>query len=61
MFYFLIQISQNSETYFNLSVDVDQNASLTYCLKKYISKELLNMKDKFYCNTCNSLEEAERQ
>ncbi len=61
MYILLIQISQNSETYFNLSVDVEQNTSLTYCLKKYISKELLNMKDKFYCNICNSLEEAERQ
>ncbi len=64
----LIKITQNTETYFNLSVDVEQNTSLTFCLKKYISKgkqyitlELLNMKDKFYCNICNSLEEAERQ
>jgi len=26
-----------------------------------ISKELMKKKDKFYCDNCNSLQEAERQ
>lgn len=50
-----------SETYYHLSVGIEQNTSLTYCLKKYISKELLKNKDKFYCSKCNSLQEAEQQ
>jgi ubiquitin C-terminal hydrolase len=57
----IIKITERTETYLNLSLDVEQNTSLTYCLKKYISKELLRSKEKFYCNVCNSLQEAERQ
>jgi len=83
------KITERTETYLNLSVDVEQNTSLAYCLKKYISKgknlyqylfkiwnfshskilykflntflELMKKKDKFYCDNCNSLQEAERQ
>jgi ubiquitin C-terminal hydrolase len=49
------------ETYYNLSVDVEQNTSLVNCLKNYIGKEQLRSKDKFYCEKCNCLQEAEKQ
>ena len=49
------------EPYYYLSVDVEQNTSLPFCLKQYIKKELMSSKDKFYCEKCNSLQEAERQ
>lgn len=32
------KVTERTETYLNLSVDVEQNTSLGYCLKKYISK-----------------------
>lgn len=32
------KVTERTETYLNLSVDVEQNTSLAYCLKKYISK-----------------------
>ena len=50
-----------SETYYNLSVDIEQNTSLVYCLKNYIRKEQLRSKDKFLCENCNCLQEAEKQ
>lgn len=49
------------ETYYHLSLDVEQNTSLTYCLKNYFGKELLRSNDKFYCNQCNCLQEAVKQ
>ena len=54
-------VTEMGETYFHLSVTVEQNTSLTHCLKKYIGKELLRNKDKFYCGKCNALQEAEKQ
>ncbi len=32
------KVTERTESYLNLSVDVEQNTSLAYCLKKYISK-----------------------
>lgn len=45
----------------NLSVDIDKNVSLSYCLKKFSTKELLNLGDKFYCESCNTKQVATRQ
>ena len=53
--------STREETFMNLSVDVDKNVSLTYCLKKFSTKELLNLSDKFYCDSCNTKQVATRQ
>jgi ubiquitin carboxyl-terminal hydrolase 12/46 len=44
----------------NLSVDIEKNVSLGYCLKKFSTKELLNLGDKFFCETCNSKQVATR-
>lgn len=41
-----------SETFYNLSLDVEKNTSLSYCIKRFNFKELLNKKEKFYCETC---------
>mgnify|MGYP006117108763 FL=1 len=45
----------------NLSVDIEKNTSLSNCLKKFSTKELLNIGDKFYCEDCNSKQVATRQ
>ena len=46
--------SMREETFMNLSVDIEKNTSLSHCLKKFSTKELLNMGDKFYCESCNT-------
>jgi ubiquitin carboxyl-terminal hydrolase 9/13 len=52
--------STREETFMNLSVDIEKNTSLSNCLKKFSTKELLNMGDKFYCEDCNSKQVATR-
>lgn len=51
---------KRTESFNHLAVDIEQNISLTYCLKKYIKKEILKNKDKYYCENCNCLQEAEK-
>lgn len=54
-------VTQRVESFFDLSVDVEQNSSLTACLRNFSSTELLREQDKFYCDMCCSLQEAERR
>ncbi|XP_066321902.1 ubiquitin carboxyl-terminal hydrolase 3-like [Miscanthus floridulus] len=54
-------ITAKDETFFDLSVDIEQNSSLTSCLKNFFSTETLNADDKFFCDKCCSLQEAEKR
>lgn len=45
----------------NLQIDIDKNVSLGYCFKKFSSKELLKLRDKFHCEGCNTKQVATRQ
>ncbi|KAF0906480.1 hypothetical protein E2562_011472 [Oryza meyeriana var. granulata] len=54
-------ITAKDETFFDLSVDVEQNSSLTSCLKNFFSAEILNGEDKFFCDKCCSLQEAQKR
>lgn len=49
------------ESYLSLAVEVQSNVSLTSCLRKYIGKEIMKNKDKYYCDCCNALHEAEKR
>ncbi|EME29720.1 ubiquitin carboxyl-terminal hydrolase 12/46 [Galdieria sulphuraria] len=53
-------VTQRVESFFDLSVDIDQNSSITSCLRNFCSTELLTKHDKFFCDACCSLQEAER-
>ena len=55
------QTSRIEETYYHLGIDIEQNTSLYYCLKEYIGKEQLRRGNKFYCDRCNALQEAEKK
>jgi ubiquitin carboxyl-terminal hydrolase 12/46 len=54
-------ITAKDETFLDLSVDVEQNSSVTSCLKSFFSTETLNAEDKFFCDKCCSLQEAEKR
>lgn len=54
-------VTRRVESFFDLSVDVEQNSSLTSCLRNFSSTELLEKQDKFFCDACCSLQEAERR
>jgi ubiquitin carboxyl-terminal hydrolase 12/46 len=53
--------TNRDEAFLDLSVDIEQNSSVTGCLRNFSSCETLCHKDKFFCDTCGSLQEAEKR
>ncbi|KAL0476476.1 UBP4 [Acrasis kona] len=53
-------VSSREESFFDLSVDICQNSSLTQCLNNFSSMETLRGNNKFHCDRCNSLQEAQK-
>lgn len=54
-------ITCRDESFFDLSVDVEHNTSISACLRNFSSSERLCQKNKFYCDTCCGLQEAEKR
>ena len=54
-------ITSRDETFIDLSLDIESNSSLSTCLREFSKSELLSQKDKFFCDTCNSLQEAQKR
>lgn len=52
---------KRQEAFFNLSIDIEKNSSLTYCMQRFSVKELLNKGDKFQCEHCNSKQVATKE
>lgn len=40
----------------DLSLDVEQNSSVSACLRNFSSTETLTKKNKFFCETCYALQ-----
>ncbi|EDN10251.1 hypothetical protein HCAG_06054 [Histoplasma mississippiense (nom. inval.)] len=53
------EIDQQSES--DLSVDLDQHSSVTSCLRKFSEEEMLCERNKFHCDNCGGLQEAEKR
>jgi len=54
-------ITSKDESFLDLSIDVEQNSSLTNCLFNFSSIETLSRGDKFFCDKCCSLQEAQKR
>eukprot|EP00898_Chlorokybus_atmophyticus_P000348 jgi/Chlat1/1313/Chrsp118S01716 len=54
-------VTAREETFFDLSLDIEQNCSITSCLRNFSSTETLNKEDKFFCDQCSSLQEAQKR
>jgi len=54
-------ITSKSECFLDLSVDIEQNTSLTHCLQNFSSTEVLSGQNKFYCDFCHSKQEAQKR
>lgn len=52
-------VSSKDEDFFDLQVDVDQNTSITHCLKCFSNTETLCSDNKFKCDHCSSYQEAQ--
>lgn len=55
------RISSRDEKFIDLSIDLENNSSVTACLKQFSSNELLCEDNKFYCEYCLSLQEATKR
>ncbi|KAI9375986.1 hypothetical protein BJX61DRAFT_531204 [Aspergillus egyptiacus] len=53
--------SQRDEVFLDLSVDLEQHSSVTSCLRKFSAEEMLCEKNKFHCDNCGGLQEAEKR
>lgn len=54
-------IRSKDEYFLDLSVDVEQNTSITQCLTEFSSPETLCGEYKYYCEECWSKQEAQKQ
>ncbi|KAJ3125224.1 hypothetical protein HK100_010924 [Physocladia obscura] len=53
--------TNRDEAFLDLSVDISQHTSISTCLRNFSTSETLCAKDKFYCDKCKSLQEAEKR
>ncbi|PVV03650.1 hypothetical protein BB560_001852 [Smittium megazygosporum] len=54
-------VTNRDESFMDLSVDIENNTSVTNCLRQFASGEILSRENKFYCEKCGALQEAERR
>lgn len=54
-------ISQRHEPFLDLSVDLEQHNSVTSCLQRFSAEEMLCERNKFHCDNCGGLQEAEKR
>ncbi|VDD95060.1 unnamed protein product [Enterobius vermicularis] len=54
-------VSSKDEDFLDLSVDVEQNASITHCLRVFSNMETLQGDQKYYCENCCSKQEAQKR
>ncbi|KAL0569657.1 hypothetical protein V5O48_012300 [Marasmius crinis-equi] len=54
-------VSSRDESFLDLSIDIEQNSSVTACLRQFSASEMLCHRNKFFCDSCCDLQEAERR
>uniref|UniRef100_A0A8C7XQI7 ubiquitinyl hydrolase 1 n=1 Tax=Oryzias sinensis TaxID=183150 RepID=A0A8C7XQI7_9TELE len=54
-------VSSKDEDFLDLSVDVEQNTSITHCLRGFSNTETLCSECKYYCEQCRSKQEAQKR
>ncbi|KAH9486405.1 Ubiquitin carboxyl-terminal hydrolase 4 [Psilocybe cubensis] len=54
-------VSSRDESFLDLSIDIEQNSSVTACLRQFSASEMLCQRNKFFCDSCCDLQEAEKR
>ncbi|KAI8999506.1 hypothetical protein BC832DRAFT_534200 [Gaertneriomyces semiglobifer] len=54
-------VTSRDEAFLDLSVDVEPNCSLSSCLRNFSREETLRQKNKYFCDHCRSLQEAQKR
>jgi hypothetical protein len=55
------QVTSRDEAFLDLSIDIEQNSSVTACLRQFSASEMLCQRNKFSCDKCCGLQEAEKR
>ena len=55
------KVSSRDESFLDLSIDIEQNSSVTACLRQFSASEMLCQRNKFFCDSCCGLQEAEKR
>lgn len=53
--------SRRDETFLDLSIDLSEHSSVTSCLLSFSAEEMLCERNKFHCDNCGGLQEAEKR
>ncbi|KWU44076.1 cysteine proteinase, partial [Rhodotorula sp. JG-1b] len=54
-------VTSRDEAFLDLSIDIEQNTSVTACLRQFSASEMLCQRNKFSCDRCCGLQEAEKR
>lgn len=54
-------VTSREETFFEWSLETEPHASVTSCLKNFSSTEMLDGDNKFFCDACGCLQEAQKR
>uniref|UniRef100_V5F0Z0 Ubiquitin carboxyl-terminal hydrolase n=1 Tax=Kalmanozyma brasiliensis (strain GHG001) TaxID=1365824 RepID=V5F0Z0_KALBG len=54
-------VTSRDECFLDLSIDIEQNSSVTSCLRQFSASEMLRSRNKFFCDSCSGLQEAEKR
>ncbi|XP_053208335.1 ubiquitin carboxyl-terminal hydrolase 46-like [Panonychus citri] len=54
-------LSSKDEDFLDLSVEIQQNTSITHCLRVFSNTETLSSEHKYYCENCCSKQEAQKR
>ncbi|CAF4151510.1 unnamed protein product [Rotaria socialis] len=54
-------VSSKDENFLDLSIDVEENTSITTCLRVFSNIETLSGESKYYCEICSSKQEATKR
>eukprot|EP00908_Phaeocystis_cordata_P005534 Transcript_16033.p1 GENE.Transcript_16033~~Transcript_16033.p1 ORF type:complete len:262 (+),score=135.81 Transcript_16033:574-1359(+) len=53
-------VTSRDECFLDLSLEIEQNSSVSACMRKFSSSEPLRGDNKFFCDACCSLQEANK-
>jgi len=54
-------VTKRDEVFLDLSIDIEQNSSVSACLRQFSASEMLCERNKFHCDICGGLQEAEKR
>jgi ubiquitin carboxyl-terminal hydrolase 9/13 len=54
-------LTKRDEVFLDLSIDIEQNSSVSACLRQFSASEMLCERNKFHCDICGGLQEAEKR